>query len=80
MKPLVLDLSKPRPAHAGPAQQALCTLQPGNEYVHDHNGYRTSFGVWIAQQRMRLGMPFKYRKLGDGRFSIFLESECLQTA
>lgn len=67
---LHFDLSD-RPKRRATTQKFMSELTPGGKaYIHDHTDYRTSFAVWIAQQRMRLGMKFTYKKLGDDVYEI----------
>lgn len=60
----------------------LDQLGPGQSYIHDHNGMKTPFAVWIATRRSRMGKKFSYSnldddgvKLPDGWFRIFVPEE-----
>lgn len=73
-----LDLSAKRPAHLKPAQTALAVLPMGDKYVHDHSDYATSFSVWIAQLRKRLGRGFRYESIGKNRYAIYPTTEVVE--
>lgn len=68
----------PRPLRGGrpqgPAQNAISSLEPGTDYLHDHTRYRSYFGMWIAVQRQRFKNPhLRYERLSENIYRIFLD-------
>ena len=45
-------------------------LLEGQKCVHDHSSYKTPFSTWLAQQRVRLGKPFKGERIAENIFTI----------
>jgi hypothetical protein len=74
---LFIDCSRPRKPRKRQRRsediKALGNLLCGEVIVHDHNGYQTKMGSWLATQRHRFGhRPFNHEPIaGTGQTRQF---------